>query len=147
MQASHPIHRQAGTSMVEVLISLLVMAFGLLGAAALQLASIRASQHAAESSVATVQLYSILDTIRANADVGKIGEYDLPMSPGCPAPSGNSLALRDLAKWLADVKESLGASACGAVQCSGGGCTAYIQWSGNSSEGTERPPMFVSTML
>lgn len=139
--------KQLGASMIEVLMAILVMAFGMLGVAALQLASIRANQLAAETSVATAQLYSILDTVRANADVAKIGGYNLQFSNDCPIPNGSTLALRDLGNWRLDVRRALGEQACGSVQCNGSNCTVSINWVETGGGGANRPAATVSSKI
>lgn len=138
---------QMGTSMIEVLISLMVLAFGMLGAAAMQLASIRASQLASETSVATAHLYSMLEAIRTNADVARIGGYNLLIAPGCPIPDGLTHALRDLSRWRVDVKTALGDSACGEVQCSGNSCKVSIHWGSAGDGGEDRRSATVSTAI
>jgi type IV pilus assembly protein PilV len=52
MRKFHSLKRQAGLSMVEVLVAFIIFAFGLLGAAGLQLATLRSNQFAASSSMA-----------------------------------------------------------------------------------------------
>lgn len=140
-------HKQSGASMIEVLISLMIMAFGLLGVAALQLTSIRANQLASETSVATAQLYSMLEALRANADITRIGGYNLQFSPGCPLPGGSTLALRDLSKWRVDIRTALGEAACGEVQCSGSSCKVSIYWGNESAGGANRPTATVSSTI
>ena len=60
---------QAGSSLIEVLIAVLVVSVGLLGTAGLQLASLKNNQSAMQRSEAVVLTYSILDRMRANRDV------------------------------------------------------------------------------
>ena len=56
----------AGVGLIEVLIAVVVLAFGLLGIAAMQITSLRSSQSALERSQAVAQSYAMFDAMRAN---------------------------------------------------------------------------------
>lgn len=61
-------HRQQGTTLIEVLVALLVLAIGLLGAAALQLNALKYTDSSRTSSQASFIAYDMMDRIRANPD-------------------------------------------------------------------------------
>ena len=67
---------KSGFAMLEVLISILVIAFGLLGLAGLQGFSIRNNHNAYLRSQATLFAYDITDRIRANRTGLNSGFYD-----------------------------------------------------------------------
>lgn len=84
MMMKHPVyslrgaHRsQAGFTLLEVLIALLVLSIGLLGLAALQAAGLRSSHGAYLSSQATLLAYDMADRIRAaeRIDTADPGDY------------------------------------------------------------------------
>lgn len=58
--------RQRGFSLIEVLISILVLGLGLLGLAMLQVTNLRLTQSANSRTVASNLAYEIMDDIRAN---------------------------------------------------------------------------------
>jgi len=58
--------RMAGMSMIEVLITLVIVSFGLLGVAALQIMSLQVNQGANQRSQASMLAVSVLDSIRGN---------------------------------------------------------------------------------
>lgn len=60
--------RQGGMALLEAMIAVVVLAFGLLGVAGLQLAGIKSNQIAYERSVATMHAYGVADRIRAGMD-------------------------------------------------------------------------------
>lgn len=60
--------RQQGTTLIEVLVALLVLAIGLLGAAALQLNALKYTDSSRLSSQASFIAYDMMDRIRANPD-------------------------------------------------------------------------------
>lgn len=129
--------RMAGVGLIEVLIAVVILAFGMLGVAALQAASLRNSESALEHSQATMETYAILDAMRANLDVAKIGGYDLATFT-CSAPSVGDLAATDLHDWIQSIQARLGSSACGRIVCGTGvassECTIDVQW--DDSRGT-----------
>ncbi|HKM36557.1 MAG TPA: type IV pilus modification protein PilV, partial [Thiopseudomonas sp.] len=57
---------QRGVGMVEVLITALVLAIGLLGLSALQLTALKNNHSSMQRSIAVVQSYTIIEAIRAN---------------------------------------------------------------------------------
>jgi type IV pilus assembly protein PilV len=127
------IKKQQGSSLIEVMIAVVVVAVGLLGVAAMQLASLKNNQSAMERSNAVTLSYSILDRMRANRDVAAGGGYDhsLPGAVGaCNATGGSGLAAADLAAWQQEINAVFGGGvACGAVDCDANfNCTITIEW-------------------
>lgn len=116
-----------GVGMIEVLIAIVILAFGLLGIAALQMTALRNSQSALQRSQATVQTYAILDAMRANREAARIGSYNLTTMT-CAAPDTGTLATNDLANWIGSLKQTLGASACAMVVCGSVECEISVQW-------------------
>ena len=108
----HPC-RVRGVGLIEVLVAVAVLAFGLLGIAALQATALRNSQSSYERSQAVTQTYSILDRMRANLNVVHAGGYDTTMM--CDASDvpddGGALAKNDLSQWLAGMKQIMGDNA------------------------------------
>lgn len=117
-----------GVSLIEVLISVLVMGIGMLGIAAMQATALRNNQSALERSQAVVQSYAILDAMRANAVAARAGEYNMAMTG--TAPTGATLADTDRADWINALqgRGGIGGSAQGAINCNGAACTVTVQW-------------------
>ena len=59
---------QSGMTLIEVLVSLLVLAIGLLGAAAIQLNALKYTDSSTMASQASFIAYDMMDRIRANLD-------------------------------------------------------------------------------
>jgi len=99
-----PTPRQTGFTMVEVLVALAVLAFGLLGAASLQTIGMRTTHSSDSRSLALYLAYDIIDRIHANryscvqgsatpssSSSGFPGDcYDLGSTPGSYASFYNS---------------------------------------------------------
>jgi len=147
-------HLQTGSSLLEVLIAVLVLSFGLLGVAGMQASALRNNQSAAERSQVVFMTYSILDAMRANIDTStdphsfRVDDYtsadvlgnwtcaETPPADTSPSPTppasedteGPSLAAKDAARWIANLGANLGNSACGKVECNLNTCTVSIRW-------------------
>jgi type IV pilus assembly protein PilV len=119
---------QAGVGLIEVLVSLLVLSIGMLGLAGLQMYSLRNNQGAMERSMAVVETHSIVDAMRADRAAALAGEFDFdPDDAG--KLGGESFAERSLQSWHANLINSLGPSASGAVTCTSTGvCTITVRW-------------------
>lgn len=96
----------AGITLVEVLVAVLVLSIGLLGLATLQMNSLRFATSGHHRSVATMQAYDLIDRMRANSAGVDTGAYDNPSSPSttaaCLTTSGctaTQLAHHDIADW------------------------------------------------
>jgi type IV pilus assembly protein PilV len=151
--------RQRGSSLLEVLISLFVLAFGLLGVAGMQISSLRATQSSLERSQAVFLTHAILDAMRANMDntSGTPGDLSgLKVKTDysstvlhCNSPVigvSDPLAAEDLGWWVEYLKLNLGSSACGQVNCNGNLCTVTIQWDDSRGEKTQASPPTTTPM-
>lgn len=127
-------HLQTGSSLLEVLIAVLVLSFGLLGVAGMQASALRNNQSAAERSQVVFMTYSILDAMRANFDPStsefRTADYTAILEDWvCEADvEPNSLAEKDTARWIGNLQFNLGESACGKVECNLNTCTVSIRW-------------------
>ena len=90
-----------GFSLLEVLITILVFAIGMLGLAALQAASVRSNQSANFRTQATALAYMMIDRMRANPDAVNQGAYLAGLAAGdCAAdPPDSPQAAHDIAAW------------------------------------------------
>jgi type IV pilus assembly protein PilV len=70
----------AGFTMLEVLISIVILAFGLLGVAGLQAFALKNNQSASFRLTATMLAEDLADRIRANQPAMMTAEYDSPSS-------------------------------------------------------------------
>lgn len=135
-----------GVSLLEVMISVLIMGIGMLGVAAMQATALRNSQSSAERSQAVIQSYSIMDSMRANRDAALSGEYN---TSGwmCEVPGAGSLSAADRSAWLSSLRAVIGngtpdSAICGQVQCTSatGICVVGVRWDDSragASNGTQ----------
>lgn len=110
---------QGGYTLIEVLVSVLILAIGLLGLAGLQLTSLKFNTDAYIRTQSTLLAYDIVDRMRLNRAAVGTGAYDVPATTdaaakksayasckpsGCACDKGiacnaSNLALHDLGQW------------------------------------------------
>lgn len=135
---------QSGVSLLEVLIAVLVLAFGLLGLAGLQLTSMRSNQSAFERSSAVLLTYNIIDAMNAASQLGhtdavRTGAFNIGLDD--ESPGDGTYANSQLTSWRAQIIATLGPDATGSVACVNTAdpnpvpCTVTIRW--DDSRGVE----------
>lgn len=114
------LHRHSrGFTLIEVLITIVVMSFGLLGLAGLQLTSLKNSRGAALRTTAMQHAYDMADRMRANLAAVGTGAYDMStVSAGtntatCLTITGCTpaqMAAHDIYEWQLALSASTNAS-------------------------------------
>jgi type IV pilus assembly protein PilV len=131
--------RQNGFNLIEILISVVVIAIGLLGLAALQLNNIRYNHSAQLRSLAIVQATSMIDRMRANYSGVKAGYYNnltgIPTATTCTTCSSSEIAQRDLYLWNT-ANAALLPSGQGTVTRNGTQYTVIMRWDNNRTGAT-----------
>ncbi|MGA9851446.1 MAG: type IV pilus modification protein PilV [Gammaproteobacteria bacterium] len=152
----HARHHAAGFSLLEVLISLVILSVGLLGIAGLMSTTLKSNDSAYMRTQATTLAYNVIDRMRANLSSAKAGAYNLAM-PYIPPPSASSactagactagaLAAYDLNQWEYDLNTILPQGQ-GAISISASGgvtnVTVKVLWNDSranqSLQGTGAP--------
>lgn len=143
-----PVRRKmAGVGLIEVLIAVAILAFGLLGIAAMQATTLRSSQSASERSEAAIATYAILERMRANYSVAANGGYDLAAMT-CNAPTGTTLVTRDQRDWIEAIHAGMGPTSCGQiVGCGGETCKIIVQWDDSRGGGSQTEKLETVTRL
>jgi type IV pilus assembly protein PilV len=113
---------QRGASMIEVLVSLTIVAFGLLGLAGLQARSMSFQKDSFDRKAAAEMASQLAERIRANYDGFKDGDYNLTLLPADPTPANvpacanaqnctsAEVAAADWAMWAIALRSRLPAS-------------------------------------
>lgn len=131
--------QQKGTSLIEVLISVLVVAIGLLGIAALQASSIRYNHSSHLRSIAISQANNMVDRMYANSRGVELGHYSnisgTPGDPGCTTCSQSQIAQRDAYQWNTANAQLL-PSGQGTVTRNSNRHIITLRWDGNRSGAT-----------
>jgi type IV pilus assembly protein PilV len=115
-----PTNRQHGATLLEVLISIIVVALGLLGFAGLQVASLKSNNTAYYRSQATMLAYDVIDRIRVDRVNAMAGSYNLNWGA-----SGDGEVLT----WRQNVADSLPAGNAKIVVNGGtNSVQVFLQW-------------------
>lgn len=90
---------QAGTSLIEILVTILIVSFGLLGVAGVVGNGLKNSHSSYGRTQASVLAADIIDRMRANrADAENVAApYDIALAD--PTPTGTTVAQQDLMAW------------------------------------------------
>jgi type IV pilus assembly protein PilV len=72
---------QRGMSLIEVLVSLVILSLGVLAVVALQLVSTRNNADAGQRTIASQLAYSLLERMRSNSTTASLGNYLTGSSP------------------------------------------------------------------
>lgn len=132
-------HAQRGVGLIEVLIAVLVLSFGLLGLAGLQAWSLRNNQSALERGMATVQTHSIADAMRADRDTAMNGGFDIAIDDDPPVvdDEDNPPSFRDvaIAAWRSALRDALNSTATGSIDCNGAICAITVRWNDQRAQG------------
>ncbi|KFX71634.1 pilus assembly protein PilV [Pseudomonas taeanensis MS-3] len=136
--------QSAGFSLIEVLVSFLVLSIGVLGMAGLQLNALKFNQTAAVRSQATFLAYDIAERMRANRVKARSGNYDIALTAG--APSGTSIEATDLQQWRAALTSQL-PDGKGAVARNASKVIVTVQWDESRVGGQSSQQFVYETQL
>jgi len=145
MTSTRTTAQQAGFSLIEVMVSVLVLSLAFLSLGALAARSLSSNNSAMSHSVATIAMYSIMDVLRADRNNAASGAYNNSNIVADRCPTGTSQALVQLGQWCSNqlANPALGGTASPAqasIKCdASGGCFITITWAdGHSATGTQK---------
>lgn len=98
-------NKQHGATMIEVLVSLIILAGGVLGVSALLTSSIRVNMGSYLRTQAVFYSQDMLERMRGNVSGVEAGDYDDPvptLTASCQLPAGCTaaqMAAHDIAEW------------------------------------------------
>lgn len=112
-----PLRRhQHGFSLLEVMISVLLLSFAFLGVAALVAFGIATDTSSMQRSTASIDLYSIMDGLRLDSTAAQNGSYNTTLtSNACPNASSDQVS-QNLHTWCEQLVQDFGANSTTQVQ-------------------------------
>jgi len=129
MRTGGPGSRQRGFTLVEVLVTVIIMSIGLLGVAGLQLASMRSNHSAYLRTQATLAAYDLVDRMRADPASFNGKHFIVGADSGSDVFNNWAEELGKLNLRPADGKP-LGEVNCAATDnaCLAGNCQVVVRW-------------------
>jgi type IV pilus assembly protein PilV len=127
---------QSGFTLIEVLIAILVLAFGLLGFALLQTMNVRFTKSAQQRTVATNLAYELVDMMRMqkslasyynNISFGSFASVAVPASGGCPRVAAATPSV-NVAQWKCEVRAALPEGEADVTLLADGRLTVEVRW-------------------
>ena len=107
------LRRQKGISLIEVLVSTLILAIGLVGVAGLQAFALKNNQSAQMRSQASALAYDLADRMRGNVAAANAGMYNPATASeqsSCRTSTGcamGEMAQDEMQRWIDDVEDTL----------------------------------------
>lgn len=111
-------HRQQGFNLLEVLIAVVVLSFGLLGVAGLQITSLKTAHNSYQTQQATFYMHEILERMRGNRNAVHAGHYKHAAGSSCGFTTNNCQSAACSAKEIAkvDIQQVLCGSGTGGLK-------------------------------
>lgn len=137
--------KSSGFSLIEVMVSVLILSIGMLGIAAMQATALRNTQSSMERSQAVIHTYAMLDSMRANVTAARANQYNVAWT--CASPAATSLVTRDIADWITSLRTGSGLQdGCGQINCINNVCTVDVRWNDSRGSGTALTAYSVRTV-
>lgn len=129
---SRPAFAQAGVTMIEVLIALLIFAIGLLGVAGMQTLALKSTNNSNIRTLVNIHAYEIAERMRANMPAAEDGEYDgitsvTGVTDCMPSCTPAELAALDGDEWITNLQSDV-PTATASVDYANGTATITINW-------------------
>lgn len=133
-----------GFSLIEVLVSIVVLSIGLLGLASLQVSGLRVGQSSFYRAQAAQLATDMADRLRANA--GEARTCELALADATPT-SLTTTCERDLAEWRNRLRGLPGGNGAVEVDLAASLVTVTVQWDDSRGGGTTDATFALVTRL
>lgn len=140
--------RQAGFGMIEVLVAMIILAFGILGLLGLQTKAMTLNQSSLQRSQATALTDDILDRLRTDKINARAGRWNTALTATAASITGTNLYETDLRDWKLQVEAQLEPAGAASVNVNGNTVTIVIQWAdthGRDAQGNAETPLQFQT--
>lgn len=125
--------KQQGAGLIEILVSVVILAVGLTGIASMQVRSIKNNVSALEHSIAVIQAQSMADILAISRSKALAGDFNFAADEH--VPNDPHFVHSSIRQWRTSIQNLLGTDAQGSINCTTTTCTIIVQW--NNSRATE----------
>lgn len=140
--------KQRGAGLIEVLISVVVLAVGLTGIAAMQVRSVKNNASALQHSIAVIQAQSMADLLAVSRNQAVAGNFNIALAAA--DPTATNFAPSSIQQWRTSIRDLLGPEATGSVNCVNATtpCVVIVQWDNNrATQGSATQQVRMETRL
>lgn len=128
--------KQKGFSLLEILITLLIMSFGLLGISGIIVNSLKNNQSSYARSQASFLANDIIERMRSNRTMAEKSTRPYNLAIGA-APSGTGVAMDDLTQWRTNLAAALVSGTGSIAMDVNKKVTVIVQWDDSRASGNE----------
>ncbi|WP_296752310.1 type IV pilus modification protein PilV [Thiobacillus sp.] len=144
-------HKQNGFTLLEVLVTLLIVSLGLLGIAGIIANSLKVNQGAYIRSQASLLANDIIDRMRANRTTAETSPSPYALASCAAAPGGATVAQTDLKQWcdalIATMPSGSGTGSVTVGAAPAWKITVVVQWNDSRAGGSSAQQFTVETRL
>lgn len=137
-----PRSRQAGMTLIEVVVAIVILAIGALGVAGLQARALKGNESSLQRTQAVIAANSLIDAMHANV-VPRASTAML-----CNGGAGFFII------WLGDLQANLGAGSCGQITCAANAnppgttrCVVTVQWNDRRAGGAQAQQLQLTALF
>lgn len=123
-----PFQKAMGYSLIEVLLTLLIVGVGILGLSAANLAALRARGLSSLESTATQLASDMMERMRAQAPLARLGAFNRDLTAPVPAPNACDATTLELCAWLAQLQTRLPSGMAAIAVSPEGRAQVLLQW-------------------
>jgi type IV pilus assembly protein PilV len=128
--------RQSGFSLLEVLVSAVVLAMGLLGLAGLSIRSLAANDSAGYRQLASTHAMQVAEMVRGNRQGAIEGKYDFDSTSGAATLPSDARAATDIGAWWTAVKQLPDGQGSIAFNVARNTVTVLVRWNDKRADST-----------
>lgn len=119
--------KQNGFSLIEVLVTLVIISLGLLGIAGVIVNGLKNNQSSYARTQASVLANDIIDRMRANRTTAETSPYAYNLALGA-SPTGSGVVLNDLTQWRASLASAMPSGTGSVTMADATKVTIVVQW-------------------
>jgi type IV pilus assembly protein PilV len=127
--------QQQGFSLIEVLVTMVIISFGLLGIAGVIVNALKNNNSSYARTQASVLANDIIDRMRANRTTAETAPFAYNLALGAAVPDGNTIVLNDLTQWRASLAAAMPSGTGSVTMANATQVTVIVQWNDARASG------------